>query len=356
MLTLELELRLGGRPFFVSEIKQGRVVSTEGEFQEPIRPGAARRYADCRGPDNAFGTVDYGEPGAPVIVYTGWAFPEPALEITALGPRSTQKVRSTTLRCPNCGGDIAKLAGERSERVGCPYCGALSDIAEQRVISAQEQARAAPAIPLGKSGLLNGVSYACIAYLRRSSSFDGEHYQWEEFLLWSQAIGFRWLVNDPEAGWSFVSPVNLAEIERRGLPEQLTWQGRTFQRRNQNQARVDYVLGEVYWKCSVGETTSVADYVDGDRVLSREMGNGEVFYSLSTPVPWLVLAHAFEVPAGASGGGGRKLGCSWTLIAIVIVGIVLFVALMQSCGSCAGGDGTGSGASSRGVGVFYGGK
>ena len=71
---------------------------------------------------------------------------------------------------------------------------------------------------------------------------------------------------------------------------------------------------------------------------------------------WLVLAHAFEVPAGASGGGGRKLGCSWTLIAIVIVGIVLFVALMQSCGSCAGGDGTGSGASSRGVGVFYGGK
>ena len=353
-LALERELRLGGRPFFVSEIKRGRVVSTEGEFQELIRPGAARRYADCRGLDNAFATVDYGEVGARVSVYVGWEFPEPALELTALGPRSTHKVRATTLRCPNCGGDIPKLSGERAERVGCPYCGALSDIAEQRVISAQEQARATPAIPLGKSGLLNGVSYTCIAYLRRGTSFEGEPYGWEEFLLWSQAIGFRWLVNDPETGWAFVSPVNLAELDRRALPGQLGWHGRTFQLRNQNQARVEYVLGEVYWKCSVGEATSVADYVDGDRVLSREMGNGEVFYSLSTPVPWLVLAHAFGLAPGASSSGGKK-GCSWVLIAVVLVGIVAFVLLMQSCGSCSGG-GVSDGASSRGTGVFYGGK
>jgi Domain of unknown function (DUF4178) len=354
-LELERELDLGGRSFFVSEIKSGRVLSIEGEFQELIRPGAGRRYADCRGPDNAFATVDYGEVGAPAIVYAGWAFPEPALDITALGPRSTQKVRSTTLRCPNCGGDIPKLTGERAERVGCPYCGALSDIAEQRVISAQERARAAPVIPVGKSGLLNGVTYTCIAYLRRGTSFDGEAYGWEEFLLWSQGIGFRWLVNDPETAWSFVSPVNLAELDRRGLPQQLRWQGRTFQQRNQNAARVDYVLGEVYWKCSVGETTGVTDYVDGDRVLSREAGNGEVFYSLSTPVPWLVLAHAFDIAPGASSSGGKK-GCSWVLIAVVLGGIILFVALMQSCGSCSGGDGTSNGATYRGPGVFYGGK
>ena len=59
-LALEQQLNLGGRPFFVSEIKRGRVLSIEGEFQDLIRPGAARRYADCRGPDNAFATVDYG--------------------------------------------------------------------------------------------------------------------------------------------------------------------------------------------------------------------------------------------------------------------------------------------------------
>ncbi len=293
--------------------------------------------------------------GDPVVVYTGWAFPEPALHISALGPRSAQKIKATTLRCPNCGGDIPKLAGERSERVGCPYCGVLSDIAEQRVISAQELARAAPAIPVGSSGTLGGVAYTCIAYLRRGTQFEGEAYSWEEFLLWNQSVGFRWLVNDPESGWSFVTPVNLADIDRGGLPYRLGLQGRNFQQRNQNEARVDYVLGEVYWKCSVGEVTRVTDYVDGERVLSREMANGEVFYSLSTPSAWPVLAHAFGVvPSTTSAFTGRSptgrglAWSNWALGLFIIFG--LFVMLLKECDSSDGGS------SYRGTGVFYGGK
>ncbi|MET0793887.1 MAG: DUF4178 domain-containing protein [Polyangiaceae bacterium] len=356
-LSLERELRLAGRPFFVAEIKRGQVLSIEGEFQELIRPGAARRYADCWGPQNSFATIDYGQQGDPVSMYTGWAFPEPALHISALGPRSTHKIKSTTLRCPHCGGDIPKLAGERAERVGCPYCGVLSDIAEQRIISAQEQRRAAPAIPVGNAGTLNGVSYTCIAYLRRGARFEGEPYAWEEFLLWSQPIGFRWLVSAPEAGWAFVTPVNLADVDRRGFPERLGLEGRAFQRRNQSEARVEYVLGEVYWKCSVGESTAVIDYVDGDRVLSRETGNGEVHYSLSTPIAWPVLAHAFGVlpgsPGAFTGQSPNKRGCVTVgCFAVAILLFVLFIVFFETCGSAGGGVGS----SYRGTGVFYGGK
>ena len=358
-LRLERELQLGGGQFFVAEIKHGHILSIEGEFQELIRPGALRLYADCWGPKQGFATLDYGDGTGPVAVYFGWAFPESELLVTALGPRSTQKIKATTLRCPNCGGDIPKLVGDRSERVGCPYCGALSDIAEQRVISTQEAARGQPDIPVGQSGTLDGVSYICIAYLRRSALIEGMPYAWEEFLLWSQAVGFRWLVKDPESGWAFVTSVNLAELERRGLPERLTWQGRAFSLRNQNQARVEYVLGEVYWKCSVGETTSVADYVDQGRVLSREEGNGEVRYSLSTPVAGPTLALGFGLPtkgAGArfsgSGGGGSAAGCGTigVVIALVIL-LVLFIAIAQTCGGASSG-----GSSYRGTGVFYGGK
>ena len=357
-LSLESEVRLGGRPFFVAEIKQGHVVSTEGEFQDVIRAGDARRYVDCWGPSNAFATLDYGQiGGAPVIVYTGWAITEAALHITALGPRSVQKIKATTLRCPQCGGDIPKLAGERAERVGCPYCGTLSDVAEQRVISAQELARAAPALPVGTSGTLNGVSYTCIAYLRRSTTFEAELYSWEEFLLWSQPVGFRWLVNDPESGWAFVRPVNLADIERRRLPYQLDYDGRVFRRRNQSDARVDYVLGEVYWKCSVGETTAVADFADDDHVVSRESGAGEVHYSLSKPIPWVVVANAFSVSPGVSSddadSGKKQRGCLFMgIVFIALLG--LFIVMAKACDDGASNDDDNS--SSRGTGVFHGGK
>jgi hypothetical protein len=360
-LQLEQDLTLAGGFFRIVEIKQGSVLSVEGEFQELIRPGTPRLYADCWGPKQAFATLDYGQGNESVAVYLGWVFPEQELHVSALGPRSTQKIKATTLRCPNCGGDVPKLAGERSERLGCPYCGALSDITEQRVISTQEQARSAPDIPVGQVGTLEGVEYTCIAYLRRGSNFDGELYSWEEYLVWSEPVGFRWLVNDPETGWGFVTPVNAADVDRRAAPERLSLGTRAFSLQNQNTARVEYVLGEVYWKCAVGETTLVADYAAGNEVISREEGNGEVHYSLSTPIAWPILAQAFGLPAtgvGArfAGGGTLKLGRSVTIsIILLVVALIVLASVLQTCGGF-GRGGSGLGSSYRGTGVFYGGK
>lgn len=357
-LSLEQPLQLGSTPFVVAELKQATITSVEGEYQQLIRPGTRRVYADCWGRDGAFATLDYGEGLPAPTVFLGWMFPEAALHITVLGPRSQHKVKSTTLRCPNCGGDVPKLAGDRSERLGCPYCGALSDIAGQRVISSQEKARTQLHLPVGQTGQLQGVPYTCIAYLRRGTSFEGEPYSWEEYLLWNEQLGFRWLVNDPEAGWSFVTPVNLAEVDRSSLPLSISYQGAHFAHSHVNRVSVQYVLGEVYWKCQVGETTLVGDYKDGDRVLSREQGPGEVRYSLSTPVGWPELAHGFGLPLNSGGGrnagGGSSggMGCGtwfWLIVILAIVCVLIFGA--STCGD----DGEG-GSSYRGTGVFYGGK
>src|SRR5690606_3861262 len=152
-------------------------------------------------------------------------------------------------KCPSCGGEVPALSGDRAERLGCPYCGAVSDIALQQVVAKQEALRKLPDIPVGSRGTFNGVEYVCIAYMRRGSDFDGEHFSWEEYLIWSQPVGFRWLVKDPESGWSWVTPANLADVDLRGLPEQVAWGGKLFNLRNNNVARVEYVFGEVYWKC-----------------------------------------------------------------------------------------------------------
>jgi hypothetical protein len=365
-LYVEMDIPLGQANFRVAEIKSGTVTSAEGELPGAILPGSTRYYADLYAPQNGFATLDYHDNTGQYSVFIGWIFDEPQLQVTQLGPRSANKVKAAQIKCPQCGGDIPKLAGDRAERVGCPYCGAISDIALQQVVAQQERAMQLPPIPIGSRGTLEGVEYVCIAYMRRSSDFEGDRFTWEEFLLWSQTIGFRWLVKDPETGWSWVTPVNLSELDLAQMPNGVGWGGRSFHRRNQNVARVDYVLGEVYWKCELGEQTQVTDFIDGNDVLSREGGEGEVNWSYSAPMPWPVIAQAFGLPVDSAAGAvpmagvsaGKAGGCASTSIIIIIVILILLICLLGSCGSCIGGDGgSSSGSGYRGgSGVYSGGK
>lgn len=369
-LFVEMDVPLGEHGSFrISEIKTGTIVSAEGELPGPFPPGFVRHYADCYGVNNAFATLDYHDGAGSYSVFTGWIFEETQMQVTQLGPRSANKVKSQQIKCPQCGGDIPKLAGDRAERIGCPYCGAVSDIALQQVVAQQERAMQMPDIPIGSRGTLDGIEYICIAYVRRSSDFDGERYTWEEFLLWAQSLGYRWLVKDPETGWSWVNALNLAELDLTAMPNQVGWGGRTFSRRNQNVARVDYVLGEVYWKCELGEETQVIDFVDGNEVLSRESGGGEANWSYAAPMPWSVIAQAFGLPldgAGARGistGGGAAAssgGCASTGVILIIVVIILLICMLGACGSCmdgtGGGTGTSGGTYRSGSGSWSGGK
>lgn len=364
-LQLEQDIALGQTIFRVAEIKSGTITSAEGELPGAFPSGFVRYYADLYGQQNAFATLDYHDKvSGTYAVFLGWIFVEPQMQVTQLGPRSIHKVKTQQIKCPACGGDVPKLSGDRAERMGCPYCGAVSDIALQQVVAQQERAQQLPDIPIGSKGTFEGIEYTCIAYVRRGTDFDGDHYSWEEYLIWSQAVGYRWLVKDPETGWSWVVPVNLAELDLRDMPGELRWGERSFNLRNRSRASVEYVLGEVYWKCEVGETTSVTDFTSGQDVLSRESGSGEVHWSYSTPVPWAVLAQGFGLPVDGAGGrmaGGTGAavtkggGCGATLTILLVIVVILIICALVS--QCDDGSSSGSGTTYRGgSGVFYGGK
>jgi DNA-directed RNA polymerase subunit RPC12/RpoP len=363
-LLPDRDLNIPGAGFLrVAEVKEATITSTEGELPGVIRVGQRRRYADCYGLNGTFATLDYGDGSTRPTLYFGQVFNEPELQVTALGPRSVHKLKMTSLRCPNCGGDVPSLSGERAERVGCPYCGAVSDIAGQRVISLQEAARKSPDIPIGSRGTLDRVDYVCIALVRRGTDFDGDHYSWDEYLLWSAPVGYRWLVKDPETGWSFVSPVNPAELDLTSQPTHVTYAGKGFRARNQNRASVEYVLGEVYWKVSVGDFNYVADYTYGGEVLSREQAGAEVSWSHSRALAWPTIASAFGLPVNgpganlphlASSGGG---GAGSQMLALLVVAVFLLLCAMATLDDCSGGGGGYVGGGTfRGGGVFSGGK
>ncbi len=364
-LRLEMEVALSNLGnFVIAEFRSARVRSAEGELPGAHPPDAVLLYADGYGPEGRFVTLDYEDGQRPPTVYAGYVFTENQLAVTQLGPRSINKVKTTALTCPNCGGEVPKMGGDRSERLGCPYCGAVSDIAERRVISQQERLLAMPDIPIGASGRLQDADFVCLAYLRRSSRFDGEDYTWEEFLLFAASIGYRWLIKDPETGWSFAMAVSPADIDRRGWPRSVGYLGRTYSLRNTNQARVDYVLGEVYWKCAVGETVQVADFASGKDGLSREESPGEVQWSHSTPIPWRAIAAAFGL--AVDGAGSRGLAARSSADAgggLAVKAVVLLVILLVFCALGVLDDDdtspgviitTGSGF--RGGGVVFGGK
>jgi hypothetical protein len=356
-LHVEGDVLLGRAGMFrIAEMKTGRVVSAEGELPARMPPGFTRHYVDLFGASQAFATIDYGDRSAPPEIFVGRRFEERELSVVARAPRTVAKVKMGSIRCPNCGGELPKLSGERAERVGCRYCGAVSDIAAQKVISAQDVSRMESPIPIGSTGTLYGAAFTAIACLQRSTQVEGEWFSWVEVLLFAEGVGFRWLVRD-ETSWLFVVPVNLAELDLRGMPGRVHLQGHRYSLRNSGVARVDYVLGEVYWKCEVGETVRASDYVLGTNVLSREESPGEVRWSHSTAVPWPVVAQAFGLSRDRPGiaveqESGANAGTQ--LVAIVVVfAIIVVVVLVVSGGS---GGGASGGVIFGGSGTYHGGK
>jgi hypothetical protein len=346
--------------FRVTERRQGQVVSAEGELPAALVPGQTRYYVDLVGPNEGFATLDYGDGREGVRLFVGRQVAEGALEVRPGGERPAQEVATGGVVCPNCGANVPALVPKRTERLACPHCNAVSDIAARRVIEAQEAARQRPDVPVGSRGTFEGRPYVVCGYVERSGVIEGERFAWQEYLLFGEGVGFRWLVKD-EGTWRWVSPVNASEVDVRQRPGRVAWRGRAFSLRNRNQARVDYVLGEFYWKVRTGETVDAEDYLGGDNaVLGREAGESEVNWSLATAVPWPAVAAAFGLPLGGagahvqapSGAGAAKM--SPTAVVVIVVLVLLVLLMLIACGSC--GDGSSGGGSYGGPVIIGGGS
>ncbi|MCS6898187.1 MAG: DUF4178 domain-containing protein [Myxococcales bacterium] len=349
-LHLEQDVPLApGMTFRVIELKRGTLTSGEGELPFAVTQGQERYYADLVGPNGGFATIDYGDRSAPPQLFIGKQLPEAAIQIKPMGERPVTEITTDALTCPNCGGRVPAIAPNKSERLACPYCGAVSEIAARRVIEMQEAARMRPDIPLGTRGSIQGQQYVVCGYVERSTEIEGELFTWQEYLLYGPGLGFRWLVKD-ESTWMWISPLNLTEIDLSRLPHQVSWQGQTYSLRNRNQATVSYVLGEFYWKVRKGETVDAMDFLGpGGNVISRERAGDEVAWSLGSPVSWPQIAQAFQLPLEGSGGqfsapGGSTDGEGETSTVVIIIVIVLIlIILLVLCGSCDGSGGGGGG-------------
>jgi hypothetical protein len=279
----------------IGEKNNAVAASAEGEIPWQFKPGAAVRFADLYGPHEQFATLDCSD--AEPRIYVGVEVP-----IAALGlPKSAfeeqkpaREVKGLQLNCPKCGGPLELHAPDAAQRVGCPYCGALLDVAKGnlRYLSTQGRSRIAPLIPLGTTGTFAGTAYTVIGFLVRSITEEGVVYRWQEYLLYNPSAGFRWLV-DSDDHWNFVSPVSPGEVDDH--VQDANYEGKRFRLFGSGLATVRYVLGEFYWKIEVGEEVQTRDLIHPPEALSVETNQGEQNVSLGVYVRPDEIEKAFGV-------------------------------------------------------------
>jgi hypothetical protein len=331
-------------PLSVTEKGDARAIGAEGEIPFRLVPGATYHYADLSGRGGEFATLDYGD--TPTTLFLGrevslddLGVPETA---RAPGHRVPTQVEGIQLACPQCGGALELRAPDKTERVACPNCGALLDASQGqlRFLKALKPPGGQPLLPFGTVGRFGGKEYITIGWLIRSITDEGVKYLWEEFLLYHPRAGFRWLVQS-DGHWSWVEPLPPGSAHE--LSDRLAERdGEPFKVFQKEKARVEHVLGEFYWKVSVGETALVSDYIHPPRMLSKEVSlyegsghKGEVDWSLETYLPVPDLGKAFgrsdlpRPPVGTVAPNQpfphRRIYLYWLLLtaALLLLGLVV---------------------------------
>ncbi|HSO74257.1 MAG TPA: DUF4178 domain-containing protein [Blastocatellia bacterium] len=265
-------------PLVVAEIGQAGTVAAKGEIPYKLVPGEQYYYADLSGPGGQFATLDYSQ--SPPLVFIGRQ-----VDLSELGfppdvrapEREARRVEAQQLSCPQCAGPLELRAPDQSLRVACPNCGSLLDVSEGRLrfMQALQPGQVVPIIPMGSVGEFGGAKLTVIGFLLRSVEFEGVRYYWEEYLLYNPRVGFRWLVRSDD-NWNFVETVPPGEVTHKGgigfggKGDTVSFQGKRFKIYQDAIARVEYVIGELYWKVMAGELTQTADYVNPPRMLSVE--------------------------------------------------------------------------------------
>lgn len=289
-------------PLMVQEKGTATFAAADGEIPYKWMPGETFQYADLAGKNNAFATIDYSMD--PPWVFAG---SQVTLEDIGLGDarpaeREARRVSSVAMGCPNCGGPLELQAPDRSERVTCPNCSSLLDVNQGNLtyLHALNPPANAPEflLPVGAEGVFTGdVKFRIIGAVVRSVTIDGVQYFWHEYLLYNAMVGFRWLVHS-DNHWNFVEPINAAEVE----PPQFIakgavakYNGTSFKIFQDATAVVEYVKGEFYWRVEQGEAVRAVDYVAAPRMLSQEISQNEINWSVGTYMPVADVEKAFGI-------------------------------------------------------------
>lgn len=345
-LAVGEKIELPGHPLVIAEFGSAITRSADGDIPWDFRPNVEHHFADLAGPKGEFGSLEFGKSETQLFVGREVSLDELGLPREKwneeLSPART--VTAIQVNCPQCGGPLSLYVPDESQRVTCQNCHALLDCDKgnlKYLKSLRTDDHFKPLIKMGSVGSLDGVKYILIGFMVRAVVVEGQTYSWSEYLLHNEKEGFRWLVCS-SGHWSFVQSVSNARVEERNAVA--LFDGDEFRMFDRGSAIVRYVVGEFYWRVTVGETVMTTDYIRPPFMISSEYTIGtqgsELNYSLGRYLPKGVVEEVFQTdelptPWGVGAiqpapmyGGEWKI---WLIFVWVLVGLdVIFMMWMNS--------------------------
>ncbi len=208
-----------------------------------------------------------------------------------LGKPATNPV-AKVLSCPACGGQVQIRVPGKSLVATCSSCHAVVDASQEsaKVLAQQNKAeRHDPVLTLGTRGRIRGEKFEVIGFVRKTD--ETGVYHWQEYLLFNPFQGFRWLVEN-QGHWNYFIPLKTPPKAQGG---EARINGKKYRLFLRGGSKVEYVLGEFYWRVKQGDAAVVADYVNPPEMLSSEQVAGEINWSLGEYVDGKTVREAFGV-------------------------------------------------------------
>ncbi len=290
----------------VNEKGVATYIAADGEIPYQLKPNEQSQYADLVGKKGVFATIDYSTKPPYLFYGQELTLADMGLADKRSAEREQRVAPAEAMSCPNCGGALELKVPDQSERVTCPYCNSLLNVDDGNLKYLRALKKKVPhqdfVLKVGSKAsfknFADGIELEIIGSVKRSVTFDGVKYFWDEYLLYNPKVGFKWLVHS-DNHWNFVDSVNAAELEVSqpiaGVKPTVKYNGKSYRIFQDAPARVEYVKGEFYWRVNVGETVRAADFVAPPFMLTQEMNNNEVNWSLGTYLKKEEVEKAFDV-------------------------------------------------------------
>jgi hypothetical protein len=283
--------------FFVDDIKEASCVGSEGEL--PL-PGLSKRKAtsvDLSVGSGRYACIEYSSSEG-VRLFIGQYVKFKDLRFSNIRDLAaeTKRVReAAAFTCPSCNGPVQPLAPGHAAVVVCGYCGSTIDDVNRNLrvlFKAQKKQTIKPSLPIGAKGELFSTRWEVIGFMRRSDATEA--FFWDEYLLFHPTEGFRWLTTE-NGHWVFLEMVR----DRPRLPDreaaEVQCRDLAFRRYLAGKAKVQYVVGEFYWRVKTGDVVSVEDYIAPPQILCCERDKTESVWSLGTYVTAADISLAFNI-------------------------------------------------------------
>lgn len=287
------------RALQVSTLTTAHYKGVEGELPFEYWGKDDVLFADLRGHDATFGTIDYSD-GEPILFIGRFvSFDELHLRNLRTFEAADGSRAMQGFNCVNCGAAVELRALSHTQAVACTSCGAVIDTKDRNVTVLQEaEARQtiAPLIPLGTRGTWHDQPYDVIGFQQRSITVEGTRYAWDEYVLFNPFHGFRYLTYY-NGHWNDVTTVRERPTTgSSGSRPAMEHGDQVFRHFQHATARTDFVLGEFPWRVRVGETVATDDFVSPPYMLSSEGTANERTWSLGVYTPPAAIQSAFSMP------------------------------------------------------------